>query len=348
MAYYLKQLIINSIESKGSNIKVGIKYNYYEDDLFHVGLHFKPDPLFAFDGLKNLDKLSSSEIKKKIINHKYFKIVPKGEFISELLNDFLLKNWVEIESLYFEQIYSERNNLDVIKQFNKQLKFFKSVFIEYLKLKTGKFQLKKPLIEEFNEVFSRELEYEKINPEVSFIYSKVSKLYFLNFNYTDLLGRILKESALEEKKYIINNIHGSIDEKDFNIDNIIFGYGDKDSEKFKELLSLNQNSLLENFKTFHYKARAGQNYDSLMKMINGNSIFQVIVIGHSCQLSDKALLKDIMLNENCFSVNLFHYKGVDEFLVKSMELNRISGVGDVLGSKIFRFDEKDSIPQSKK
>lgn len=36
------------------------------------------------------------------------------------------------------------------------------------------------------------------------------------------------------------------------------------------------------------------------------------------------------------------------FLVKSMELNRISGVGDVLGSKIFRFDEKDLIPQSKK
>lgn len=124
---------------------------------------------------------------------------------------------------------------------------------------------------------------------------------------------------------------------------MIFGYGDEDSLKFKELLEINEDEFIENIKT--YKYLSSDNYDSLNHFINAKELYQVIIIGHSCQLSDKVLLNEVFSNDNCFSIKIYHYKGSKEFRKKTMSISRIIDDSKLLRNKIFRFDEQNSIPQ---
>lgn len=104
--------------------------------------------------------------------------------------------------------------------------------------------------------------------------------------------------------------------------------------------------IIENIKTYKYLSNS--NYDSLNHFINSDKLYQVIIIGHSCQLSDKVLLNEIFSNERCFSIKIYHYKGAEEFRKKTMSISRITEDPKLLRNKVFRFDEQNAIPQDEK
>jgi hypothetical protein len=342
MKYYFNQLILSSIQSNVPNKKNEIRHNFFEDDLFIVGITTPMDQPKSYLKMiiNNTDDLSFKEFMLKISDAKSFKLAPKGEFIFRLLNQINKENWVDIELLYFDVVYQNRYNKSLVLQFNEQLKFLKKTLINYLKELIKKIYLSDDLKQSMNKIFNSELEYEKLKPKSEIIKSIVNKNYFLNFNYTQLLNNVLSDTDLN--KIEINNIHGTINDSD--LEKIIFGYGDEDSKKFKELLEFNEDELIENIKTYKYLSSI--NYDSLNHFINSNSLYQVIIIGHSCQLSDKVLLNEIFTNVNCFSIKIYHYQGSKGFIKKTMSISRITEDPKMVRNKVFRFDIQNTIPQN--
>lgn len=124
---------------------------------------------------------------------------------------------------------------------------------------------------------------------------KPTKLYFLNFNYTNTLQPYL--SCLNDNElHELNHIQGSLYT---NHGLPIFGYADDLNENFKAFEELKINELYDNIKTFAYNDEA--NYANLMRILNEVD-YQVTIYGHSCGLSDRTLLNRIFEHDNCKSI----------------------------------------------
>src|SRR5690606_4443610 len=116
-------------------------------------------------------------------------------------------------------------------------------------------------------------------------------LGIINFNYTSkLVSSYLKsiDKSQLHNDFCVINIHGKLND----ISNpIIFGYGDDNSEKYRNIQDELENKLLVNFKTFQYLRN--KNYRTILGMLEVEDNLKVEIIGHSCALTDKALLKTI-------------------------------------------------------
>jgi hypothetical protein len=101
----------------------------------------------------------------------------------------------------------------------------------------------------------------------------------------------------------INYIHGELQNKKEN--KINFGFGDEMDDDYKVIENFNDNEYLKNFKSFQYLQN--NNYDNLLRYIESEK-YQVIILGHSCGLSDRTLLNTIFEHENCRSIKPYYYE----------------------------------------
>jgi hypothetical protein len=128
-----------------------------------------------------------------------------------------------------------------------------------------------------------------------------SRLHVLVFNYTNIIS-CYKESFSNYSSHSINHIHGEAGSED---NEVIFGYGDEKDKLFSEIKDINVNSYVEFLKSTAYlKTR---NHFDLMNFIDGNK-YVVDILGHSCGLSDRTLLKTIFENDNCKQIFLHYHK----------------------------------------
>jgi hypothetical protein len=154
---------------------------------------------------------------------------------------------------------------------------------------------------------------------------------FLNFNYTDLPKKLkyhIRENAWElgdwaKKEFEIIQIHGELNSPAYPI---IFGYGDETGREYAEIENLNDNDFLENVKSIKYSETS--NYRRLMDFINSDK-YQIFIMGHSCGMSDRTLLKTLFGHENCVSIKIrmFKYKNsegkdIDDFSKISRNMSR--------------------------
>lgn len=118
-------------------------------------------------------------------------------------------------------------------------------------------------------------------------------ILFLNFNYTKTLEKLYGLKNITN----INHIHGLIDES------MIFGYGDEHSKEYREIERLNNDDYLEYIKSISYLNST--NYSSLSDFI-GSGIFEIVIMGHSCGITDRTLLKMLFEHENCISIRPYY------------------------------------------
>ena len=104
----------------------------------------------------------------------------------------------------------------------------------------------------------------------------------------------------------MNYIHGEL--KNATHNKINFGFGDEMDDDYKRIENLDDNEYLKNFKSFQYLQNS--NYKKLLDFIDGNK-FQVIIMGHSCGLSDRTLLNTIFEHINCRSIKVFYHRKDD-------------------------------------
>lgn len=123
--------------------------------------------------------------------------------------------------------------------------------------------------------------------------------YILNFNYTDT-ATLYNKNMLSEIE--INHIHGKLKSA---TNPIIFGYGDERGEEYKKIELLDDNAYFDHIKSFAYLNTS--NYINILKFIDSQE-YDVVIIGHSCGLTDRTLLNTIFEHSNCKSIEPIYHK----------------------------------------
>lgn len=127
------------------------------------------------------------------------------------------------------------------------------------------------------------------------------RIMLLNFNYTDIADKYFPETS---NRFIVNHIHGKLD----NPNEVIFGYGDEESESFKELKERDNTEYTRNFKTIKYLEMPS--YKKLLAFME-SAPYQIYIMGHSCGKSDATLLNTMFEHPNCISIKPFYHQKED-------------------------------------
>ena len=125
-------------------------------------------------------------------------------------------------------------------------------------------------------------------------------ILLLNFNYTNTADLYLPETY----KFSVNHIHGSLT----NPQSVIFGYGDEHDDEYQPLMNKKDNEYLRYIKSFHYLEAA--NYRKMLSFIEMDA-YQVCIMGHSCGISDRTLLKTLFEHKNCVSIKPYYHQKPD-------------------------------------
>jgi len=219
----------------------------------------------------------------------------KNYFLLRLLMDVSLQNWVDIESKYFQILLSIKDG----KQNNISIENFNQNFLEI-----------KQILEDY--LFSEEKNYKPVQSYQTF-FKAISNLdsLVLNFNYTNTVKKYINGSNLKKIQ-----IHGELN----NIENpIIFGYAANDSES-RGLINTGNNEFSRYIKKQCYKRTTSER--QLRDYLNKGE-FNVLILGHSCGLSDKLILNQIFNNNNLKTIRVFYYQEYEDYFNKQVNIDRI-------------------------
>lgn len=196
------------------------------------------------------------------------------------------ENWCDIESLYFEELCKT----EVPNKLNDEFEDVKLSLQRYLAIEC-KDSIKLP---SFDNLFSR-----------------LSKpLIAINFNYTNTLNHY------SEHFNDIINIHGQMDDSK---NPIIFGYAASIDETF-DLLKKNDNSYIKNIKQYEYLSTT--NYGRIKTHLLEPALKNVLIFGHSCGLSDRMILRDILEDQKVLKIFNFYYNDMTNHKIKLININR--------------------------
>ncbi|WP_437918593.1 AbiH family protein [Sphingobacterium sp. LRF_L2] len=152
---------------------------------------------------------------------------------------------------------------------------------------------------------------------------KNAGMMILNFNYTThtTAGTMVSDLKAEYGKFYpnmsTNYIHGNLDD---HIDEIVFGVGDEANGFYEEVERECGDEWLQCMKSFNYFRN--NRYQELLAFINGPIPYEIYILGHSCSITDRTLLKMIFEHENCKSINIFHYRGMDSYIKTAYNVAR--------------------------
>jgi len=256
--------------------------------------------------------------------------------------------WADLEQLYFELIFKNRKLEQRIKIINEEFEHLKMLLFNYLKEK----------------VESKSVpQNESIVQHIIKNQKKDSNVQFITFNYTsNLLGDYcnlvenLYSKKTESKDNLVIDLHKETKPEIIHIHgdlqnepkDIIFGYGDDNSEQYNELKNLLNDDLLENFKTFHYLKNS--KYKDVLNLIEylgltssqrllGSSKIKVVSIGNSLSLCDKTLLKTIFTHKNVEEIEVAYHNNEKEYFKNIYNLARIIDDNELMREKVVPLSE---------
>lgn len=308
----------------------------FENEFIHIDARFNykgRTDIFNYQSFLEALKRSDSDIRFK------------NDFL-RIISNKCTSNWVDIEDEYFQEIksiikdHSLRNQeYNDIRKLNNDFDKIKCELEKYLTSELDNFDLQsfdfKNISESFNlfDFTSKGVEkfqddyFSKIDDETKKTEFEKKKEYlnrdnylycntniypentlFLSFNYTNFGVKLIEciqnntwrldDWAKSMKQAIY--IHGELNNPK---NQIIFGYGDENDE-IHSAIEKNGGDYLTNIKTINYLKT--NNYKNLLNFLE-SGLYQVFIIGHSCGLSDKTLLKTMFEHENCISIKPFYY-----------------------------------------
>lgn len=139
-----------------------------------------------------------------------------------------------------------------------------------------------------------------INEKICPAYRLPDHILILNFNYTNTANMYLPQV----ENFSVRHIHGSLS----NPKSVIFGYGDEHDDEYQPLMKKNDNEYLRHIKSFRYLEAA--NYREMLSFIEMDA-YQICIMGHSCGISDRTLLKTLFEHKNCVSIKPYYYQKED-------------------------------------
>jgi len=242
-------------------------------------------------------------------------VVYKNKFLELIEQRKRLKNWVDIEELYFEILTNCKDRLKLsesvyeiytVVQLNDDFECIKEELKQFVLLRNKvltentdfTMQLKNDIVKKINEKIDTYPNVEGTIDEEN----PIETTLFLNFNYTETISTLYNIDNQKRKMYQIHGHAESVEEE------MIVGYGDEKSDHSPDIENLNDNAFLENVKSIKYVE--AKHYANLLRFINKED-YDVFVFGHSCGNSDRTLLKELFENEHCKEIRCFYYKDKD-------------------------------------
>ncbi|TAE87416.1 MAG: hypothetical protein EAY81_04085 [Bacteroidetes bacterium] len=240
-------------------------------------------------------------------------------------------NWVDIEVFYYNELKdlflkslnattSKSGNLKKIKELNNNLSRIINRFNRYLEesvvpLIKSKINpelvvlLENSINQTSYETFIREFAAKYENRLAIQYYTnagwhadKTIKRYgntqILNFNYTNTIFNYLNFSTDDIE---LVNIHGQVGNREHPIN---MGFGDEVDKFYKDIENSGEDEYLRFVKSFYYSNNS--HYKRLLDFIEKDD-FQCHIMGHSCGLSDRTLLKTIFEHPKCLSIKPYYY-----------------------------------------
>jgi len=156
----------------------------------------------------------------------------------------------------------------------------------------------------------------------------------LNFNYTDTVKKYL---TLDLKSQLIQ-IHGELNSEK---NPIIFGYAANDEES-RDLLDKEDNEYMRNIKKHNYKRTSSEN--QLIEYLDNTKEIDIHILGHSCGISDKLILNQVLNHKNVNSIRVYYYKGHESYFNAQVNIDRIMN-NDKNFKKLVNFQECVEMPQ---
>ena len=241
-------------------------------------------------------------------------IAYENKLLEKIERDIQVKNWCNIEKLYFDELvrcYKEyklkdnRNDTNQIDKLNSDFEEIENELREYLKkevsnnegIKHESLILKDGTI---NLNFAAELQKNFVNEICN---ENITNYLFLTCNYTQTVELYKRKIKDKSKNVEIIYIHGELDSK------IIFGYGDEFCDESKEIERLDENKFLRNVKQIKYAETP--DYINFDKFIT-NDYYDVIILGHSCGNTDRTLLRRLLETGNCEKIIPYYYDNNDK------------------------------------
>jgi len=158
----------------------------------------------------------------------------------------------------------------------------------------------------------------------------------LNFNYTNTVKEYINRCDLNME---VIHIHGELN----NPENpIIFGFA-ASNEESKRLLAENDNNYVKNIKKFNYLYT--NNEDRLKAHLKSKE-FNLFILGHSCGISDKLILSQILNHEGIVKIYPFYFKDRMGYFETMVNIDRI--IDDYSKTEIQKtsFDKLVSFPDA--
>ncbi len=289
------QFIRSIVESNNKEVK--------HLDLFNSGLYRN------YEELKQTERLSV-----------HLSDTVKNYLLKNLIQNFFLKNWSDVEEMYFKQLNSIGNTNAPYQKpepLNQQFEQIKGVLKQYLSEQENK-SLK---IESYDTMFKA------LDSEDTLI---------LNFNYTKTVERLYDNSLKRSKKIYF---HGKLDS---TTNPIVFGYAASHDES-RKLIEKNNNEFMKNIKKHLYKR--SENEALLTKYLKDHIHIDVSILGHSCGLSDKLILNQILTDENVETIRTFYFEKYENYFDTIVNIDRIMNDDDKFRKRIVDFNSSIRMPQ---
>lgn len=242
--------------------------------------------------------------------------------------------WSDIESIYFDILrnlndsaylqntYDHAYRYNDSKALNKHFEDIKQCLQQYLEEEEKRFVTNDNYRNLFNCFSDKET-------------------VVVNFNYTNTVKKYLKEI---DSNIELIQIHGELNK----IDNpVIFGYA-ADNQESKELLSENDNNYISNIKKFNYLFT--KNEELLNDHLKSEE-FNVFILGHSCGVSDKLILSQILNTKAINKIYPFYFKDRDGYFNSMVNIDRIiddyskDPIDEKAFSKLVSFPNCHQMPQ---
>lgn len=236
-----------------------------------------------------------------------------NEFLLNLLTKISLENWCDIENEYFQQIF----NTVTPKIINNDFKIIQNYLEQYL-------------FDQFENPLDKRIgTYLKL-----FKTLKLENTIILNFNYTKTLD-LYKE---ETNKIPTIHIHGEINNK---TNPIIFGFA-ANHEESRELIDKNDEEYMRFIKKHCYKRT--NNINKLNDFLFHQNEIHVLILGHSCGISDKLILNTILNHKNVKNTRVFYHNQYENYFRTQVNMDRIMN-NDINFSKLINFQDSHRMPQ---
>lgn len=316
----------------------------YEDKLVEINSNYSSfginlPSLISFENtLQSFNYLIKNN-RQNGISFKY-----KSNFFKEIIdraNQDL--KWVDFENHYFSYLkrYANATNYkkELINEFNEEFEYIKTKLEEYLISVEEEVLIQNPTKFDFlitNKFLKNDFTLIDIKKEI-----KPEKIYILNFNYTSVFQSYLP-SINEIVPSQINHIHGELGN---NENPIIFGFGDEHDKDFISFEDKKINELFKHIKSFQYLKTS--NYQDLIRFVNSDD-YQVLILGHSCGLSDRTMLKEIFEHDNCKSIKIYYFKWgnnshENDYVEKTYEISRHFTDKGIMRKKVVSFDKSEAL-----